>query len=292
MSSRLELLRLELAAFALAATVVLIMLVVTLDAVRFHLPALEATASGTVPLLVALGVEALIVVVFSTTIARQAVRQRALRKRLPGRSMMVHGSEVFVMPTSRPLAFCVGLLRPRIYLSEGLLGDLSASELLSVVAHERHHARRRDPLRAVVAKATAQALWFVPTVKTAASTQATIAELAADQFAIRTAGAQPLASALAAFASSRRLERGRTLRADAARGKSPPAGIRRGRGGRCGARPTRAGPDRRMAPAPRSPCDLPSAGHRPGGVARRPPARVHTGGLARQVCREHRLRDD
>jgi Zn-dependent protease with chaperone function len=199
MSSRRDLLRLELAAFALAATVILVMLVVTLDAVRFHLPALEANAPGTLPLLIVLAVEAMIVVVLTGSFARQVVRQRALRRRLPSRSMLVHGSEVFVVPTSRPLAFCLGLLRPRIYLSEGLLGDLSASELLSVVAHERHHARRRDPLRAVLAKATAQALWFVPTVKTAASAQATIAELAADQFAIRTAGAQPLASALAAF---------------------------------------------------------------------------------------------
>jgi Zn-dependent protease with chaperone function len=199
MLSRRELVRLELAAFALAATVILVMLVITLDAIRFHLPALEANAPGSFPLLLVLAVEAMIVAVLAASIARQAVRQRALRGRLPARRARVHDTEVFVLPTPRPLAFCLGLLRPRIYLSEGLLNELDASELLSVVAHERHHARRRDPLRAVLAKALAHALWFVPALKTAASAQATIAELAADQVAIRTAGAQPLAGALATF---------------------------------------------------------------------------------------------
>jgi hypothetical protein len=54
-------------------------------------------------------------------------------------------------------------------------------------------------LRAVLITSIAHALWFVPTFRKAATTQATIAELAADQVAIRTAGVEPLAAALATF---------------------------------------------------------------------------------------------
>jgi hypothetical protein len=96
MLSRRDLVRLELAAFALAATVMLVMVVVALDAVRFHLPAIEANAPGTLPLVVALGLEATIVAVLAASLARQAVRQRALRRRLPARPVFLYGAEVFI----------------------------------------------------------------------------------------------------------------------------------------------------------------------------------------------------
>jgi hypothetical protein len=44
-------------------------------------------------------------------------------------------------------AFCLGLVSPRIYVSEGLLQLLDAHELAAVLHHEAAHLRRRDPLR-------------------------------------------------------------------------------------------------------------------------------------------------
>ncbi|RLJ17760.1 hypothetical protein DJ031_12915 [bacterium endosymbiont of Escarpia laminata] len=50
-----------------------------------------------------------------------------------------------------PLAFCLGWLRPRIFMSCGMLRRLNSSELGVVMAHEQSHARRRDALRLALA---------------------------------------------------------------------------------------------------------------------------------------------
>ena len=54
-----------------------------------------------------------------------------------------HGTSVFPSPT--PGAFVLGLIRPRIYVSSGL-AELGPELRKLVVAHERAHAVRRDPL--------------------------------------------------------------------------------------------------------------------------------------------------
>lgn len=58
-----------------------------------------------------------------------------------------------VIRNSEPFAYCVGLVRPRIVVSDGLLARLSASELESVLQHEEAHAARRDNLRRWLAAA-------------------------------------------------------------------------------------------------------------------------------------------
>lgn len=49
-------------------------------------------------------------------------------------------------------AFVVGLLRPRVYVTQELLERTADDELEAVLAHEAGHARRRDPLRRVLAR--------------------------------------------------------------------------------------------------------------------------------------------
>ncbi|MDQ6812031.1 MAG: M56 family metallopeptidase, partial [Actinomycetota bacterium] len=100
----------------------------------------------------------------------------------------------------QPRAFCAGLLRPRIYLSRQAARSLSAEQLTAVIAHEQHHVRRRDPLRLLVARAAGDAFFFLPLLKRLAERYAELAELAADEAAVRIGGTpQPLASALLAF---------------------------------------------------------------------------------------------
>lgn len=52
-----------------------------------------------------------------------------------------------VVDDPRPLAWCIGLFQPRVFLSRGLEAGLTDSELQLVLAHELAHARRRDNLR-------------------------------------------------------------------------------------------------------------------------------------------------
>jgi hypothetical protein len=61
--------------------------------------------------------------------------------------------------------------------------------LEAVLAHERHHARRRDPLRLCVARVLAHALFMLPGFGRLLESQQAMAELSADESAI-SAGAQ------------------------------------------------------------------------------------------------------
>jgi hypothetical protein len=117
-----------------------------------------------------------------------------------GPAVTVAGVGCRVVELAEPLAFCAGYVRPRIYLSHGLLEELSPEELRAVVAHEREHLRRRDPLRRLVARALADALFFVPLLRRSSARYVALGELAADDAAVAELGRrQPLASALLKF---------------------------------------------------------------------------------------------
>lgn len=114
-----------------------------------------------------------------------------------GRSIDIDGATCERIDSAQALAFCAGCLRPRIYVSEGLIETLSEKELRAVVAHERHHLRRRDPLRRVVARALADGLFFVPLLRRTSERYAVLGELAADEAAVETLqDRRPLAAAL------------------------------------------------------------------------------------------------
>ena len=105
--------------------------------------------------------------------------------------------QVVADPVAR--AFCAGWMRPRVYVSQGAIDELEADELRAVVAHEDHHARRRDPLRLLVIAVLADALFFMPVMRRLRERYAQLAELDADEAARRAVGAQPLAAALMRF---------------------------------------------------------------------------------------------
>lgn len=126
--------------------------------------------------------------------ARRAVRRVAVVRHLDG------SSPVRVIADSSPQAFCAGILRPRVHVSTGALAVLSTSELAAVVEHELHHAARRDPLRLLIAQVVSDAFFFLPALRQLRSRYAALAELAADEAAVRRLGGpQPLASAMLAF---------------------------------------------------------------------------------------------
>lgn len=55
-----------------------------------------------------------------------------------------------LVDSDQPLAWCAGILRPRLYLSRGLLATLDAEQLQAVLLHEQAHLVRRDNLRATL----------------------------------------------------------------------------------------------------------------------------------------------
>ncbi|MHB8659578.1 MAG: M56 family metallopeptidase [Solirubrobacteraceae bacterium] len=96
-----------------------------------------------------------------------------------------------------PLAFCAGLLRPRVYLSTGALARLDRAELRAVLAHEAHHVKQRDPLRLLIARTLSDALFFLPVMRQMLWRHTVLAEIDADCAAVRVSGdTRPLASAM------------------------------------------------------------------------------------------------
>ena len=89
-----------------------------------------------------------------------------------------------VIEDARPRAFCAGLLRPRVYVTSGALAILDEPALAAVLMHERHHARRRDPLRLATSRVFARAMFFLPALGALGRDQAALAEMSADESAI------------------------------------------------------------------------------------------------------------
>ncbi|MBA3328875.1 MAG: M56 family metallopeptidase [Solirubrobacterales bacterium] len=136
---------------------------------------------------------------------RSATMQLRCQRRLRSRLEIVEhrtacDANVAVVSDPRPQAFCAGVLRARIYVSTGAIAALDARELHAVLAHEAHHAARRDPLRVFVAHVLRDSLFFLPIMRHAAERYCALAEMAADDAAVhRLGGHGPLASAMLTF---------------------------------------------------------------------------------------------
>lgn len=111
--------------------------------------------------------------------------------RLSRRYARRHGlgeHELTVIRDAAPVAMTVGLMRTRIVLSTGLLRLLEPGEAAAVIAHERHHLRRRDPLVLFALALIRRALWYVPLLRWAEGKYRTAIEVMADRHAIVSAG--------------------------------------------------------------------------------------------------------
>jgi hypothetical protein len=141
--------------------------------------------------------------------ASGAVRELAadyrLRRRL-GAHITRREAGALVIEDERPRAFCAGLLRPRVYVSTGALKLLDDAALGAVLAHERAHVRRRDPLRMACGRVIAAALFYLPGLGELHRRQTALAELAADEGAIAAApeNRAALARAMLSFAERSR----------------------------------------------------------------------------------------
>lgn len=93
-------------------------------------------------------------------------------------------------------AFCSGLLRPRIYLSRGIIELLEAEELSALLHHEFHHQRRRDPLRLFLVGLLRNWVPIVPVLQSIEAWMRFRTERDADRFALTQHAPAVLASAM------------------------------------------------------------------------------------------------
>jgi Zn-dependent protease with chaperone function len=107
---------------------------------------------------------------------------------LAGRVCYIADSQVY--------ACCVGLLRPRIFVSHGLLDLLTLDELEAVLRHEALHLARRDPLRFFISDLGRCFAPFFPVVTTLSERVRVNAELDADRASLAALPVTTLANAL------------------------------------------------------------------------------------------------
>jgi beta-lactamase regulating signal transducer with metallopeptidase domain len=119
-------------------------------------------------------------------IAGELGAARRLTRRL-ARLHPVARDDIFVIDDERPESFCAGLWRPRVYITTGALALLDTPALTAVLAHEHHHARRRDPLRLATSRVIARSLFFLPAVRELRQAQRMLAEMSADESAVAAA---------------------------------------------------------------------------------------------------------
>jgi uncharacterized integral membrane protein len=138
-----------------------------------------------------------------TGAVRELQASRRFHRFLSGEQpQALHGA--LLIDDAQPRAFCAGLLRPRVYVSTGALALLDDAALGAVLTHERHHARRHDPLRLAAGRVLAQALFFLPALGDLVERQQALAELSADESAVNDlpANRSALARAMLTFSDT------------------------------------------------------------------------------------------
>jgi Zn-dependent protease with chaperone function len=143
----------------------------------------------------------LIVLITAIRAAVRELRADARFSAAMARQMHASVDGARVIDDDRPRAFCAGLLHPRVYVSRGAVALLSEAELSAVLAHERHHARRHDPLRLASTRVLAGALFFLPLLRHLVHQQQSLVEIGADEAALAAGGGDraALAGAMLTF---------------------------------------------------------------------------------------------
>ena len=105
---------------------------------------------------------------------------------------------LLVVDDAAPTAYCIGLLRPWVVITSGLVERLTEPSLRAVVAHETSHRRRRDPFRSALAMSVARGLFFVPSLRDLAAATSAENEISADAKAVGLVGRANLVTGLLA----------------------------------------------------------------------------------------------
>lgn len=110
-------------------------------------------------------------------------RQALFHLERQGRRTMTHSGSteaISVIPDVQPVAYTIGLVHPRIIVSEGLLNRLSAAEVAAVLRHEQAHQRAHDPLIVMLIDSMTSAWHWLPGARRVMREAYSLRELAAD----------------------------------------------------------------------------------------------------------------
>lgn len=96
----------------------------------------------------------------------------------------IEPARIRVIRSITPEAFTIGLVRPKVCLSVGLLQSMTETEISGVLRHEHGHVAARDPIRLAAVRLLSDFLWFLPIARTLAEAFSGLAEFRADDAAV------------------------------------------------------------------------------------------------------------
>lgn len=105
-------------------------------------------------------------------------------------------NKIILLNDKKPLAFCMGIFTPKIYLSSGLLKIMNNKELEAVILHEKYHMENKDNLFLVGLHFLKNLLFFFPFTRDLVHNFEQKEEIYADQKAAREIGTSSVVAAL------------------------------------------------------------------------------------------------
>jgi beta-lactamase regulating signal transducer with metallopeptidase domain len=130
--------------------------------------------------------------------ARRSTRAHAEVARMTGR-ILPGASPAMILDAQQPVAYCVPGRPAAIVLTSGALAVLEPAQLTAVLAHERAHLAGRHHVLTGLTRALSACLPGVPLFTQGAEEVARLAEMCADDAAVRRSGRPILATALLAM---------------------------------------------------------------------------------------------
>lgn len=121
-----------------------------------HMPAEQGVSNGV--LIASVGALALAFALMVLQLVKSRRYLHAIHSLAAGTTLSA--DSYTVIDADRPLAWCAGFWRCRVYLSRGLVERLNSTQLRAVLAHELTHACRRDNFRKWVIKVCTA--WWPP----------------------------------------------------------------------------------------------------------------------------------
>ncbi|GAA3400281.1 M56 family metallopeptidase [Paenibacillus hodogayensis] len=113
----------------------------------------------------------------------------ALTKRL-NETYRSLGTEIMVVRDGAFVALAIGIWKPKIVVSTGVLDMFSDDEIEAILLHEWHHCRNRDNVKMFLMTLLTEAFGYWPIMKPIFRYYQTWTELLADRFAIRRMGTE------------------------------------------------------------------------------------------------------
>lgn len=111
----------------------------------------------------------------------------SMRRNLQEKTISINKNYV-VVDSSKPFAFCFGIINPKIYVSNKLIRILSKKEFKTVIAHENYHLKNHDTIVLSLASILQSLFPYLPIISDLIKNYRIDRELMADQFAVLQSG--------------------------------------------------------------------------------------------------------